>query len=100
MLMRTKGIRQAEGESPYTVKTKGAIWWKEGDFTLLMLHLYKLGLEQRASSRLTVNFIFNLEAEPRSDYSLVESSSGQHEKGPRTEMIQGPPPSTCSYTVS
>lgn len=31
VLMRTKGIRQAEGESPYTVKTKGAIRWKEDD---------------------------------------------------------------------
>lgn len=30
MLMTTKGIRQAEGESPYTVKTNGAICWKEG----------------------------------------------------------------------
>lgn len=27
--MRTKGIRQAEDESPYTVKTKAATWWKE-----------------------------------------------------------------------
>lgn len=39
MLMRTKGIRQAEGESPYTVKTKGAIWWKEKHSSLLTLHL-------------------------------------------------------------
>lgn len=38
MLMRTKGIRQAEGESPYTVKTKGATWWKEEDSTLHTLH--------------------------------------------------------------
>lgn len=35
--MKTKGIRQAEGESPYTVRTKGALWWKEEDPTLLTL---------------------------------------------------------------
>lgn len=33
MLMKTKGIRQAEDESPYTVKTIGATWWKEEAFS-------------------------------------------------------------------
>lgn len=33
VLMDTKGIRQAENESPYTVKTTGAIWWKEEAFS-------------------------------------------------------------------
>lgn len=37
--MRTKGIRQAEGESPYTVKTSGATWLKEGGSAPLTLHL-------------------------------------------------------------
>lgn len=46
--MRTKRIRQAEGESPYTVKTKGAIWWKEGDDPSHAAS-QQLGLEQRAS---------------------------------------------------
>lgn len=31
--MDTKGIRQAENESPYTVKTTGATWWKEDAFS-------------------------------------------------------------------
>lgn len=33
VLMKTKGIRQAEDESPYTVKTTGATWWKEEAFS-------------------------------------------------------------------
>lgn len=33
VLMKTKGIRQAENESPYTVKTTGATWWKEEAFS-------------------------------------------------------------------
>lgn len=33
VLMKTKGIRQAEDESPYTVKTIGATWWKEEAFS-------------------------------------------------------------------
>ena len=50
VLMRTKGIRQAEGESPYTVKTEGAAWWKEGDSAPLTSHLKSLG-HARASAR-------------------------------------------------
>lgn len=70
--MRTKGIRQAEGESPYTVKTKGAIWWKEGDLTLLMLHLSSWDFSKEPCHGCTIrehgddhlHFQF---AEPRSD---------------------------------
>lgn len=41
VLMRTKGIRQAEDESPYTVKTRGAAWWKEEDSHSLTLSSWK-----------------------------------------------------------
>lgn len=39
--MKTKGIRQAEDESPYTVKTTDATWWKEEAFSCFQ----QLGLE-------------------------------------------------------
>jgi len=73
--MRTKGIRQAEGESPYTVKTKGAIWWKEGDLTEpFSSHLSSWDLSQepcgctiRAHGDQRSSWLFNLGAEPGSD---------------------------------
>jgi len=68
--MRTKGIRQAEGESPYTVKTKGAIWWKEEDPTFSQSS-QQPGREQTASSWLhdqsTQRSRSVLEAETKSD---------------------------------
>lgn len=33
VLMKTKGIRQAEDECPYPVKTTGVTWWKEEAFS-------------------------------------------------------------------
>jgi len=43
----------------------------------------------RSENMETIIFIFSLLSPDQ--ISLVESSSGQHEKGPRTEMIQGRP---------
>lgn len=61
--MRTKGIRQAEDESPYTVKTKGAAWWKEEDNT----HSHSAaGIKQTVPVKSIITVLF-LEAEPRSD---------------------------------
>ena len=77
--MRTKGIRQAEGESPYTVKTKGAIWWKEEDSGLLT------AADQSAQRSLFPQI------------RLVWLSGAQSSVR-RTPLV--PPPSTRSYTVS
>lgn len=79
VLMRTKGIRQAEGESPYTVKTKGAIWWKEEASNPLTLTSaagpWANSLVMAAHSN---NFSLGGRAQIRLDYFF--SSSEWHER--------------------
>ncbi|CAB1452089.1 unnamed protein product [Pleuronectes platessa] len=97
--MRTKGIRQAEGESPYTVKTEGAAWWREGDSAPLTLHLKSLE-HAGASARLHVgahgDFDFQFRGRGQmirfkvSDSSSVQRGESRHVSG------GGLPPSTCS----
>lgn len=54
--MKTKGIRQAENESPYTVKTTGATWWKEEALS----RFQQLGQDQQISENLSCFFQLSL----------------------------------------
>ena len=84
VLMRTKGIRQAESESPYTVKTKGAIWWKEGDSTALTLLTSCWDIRKESRHGCTLEHmeirIFYFKGQDQIRIFLCESETLQREK--------------------